>query len=347
MTAALVAWRDDPSVHAVVVEGAGGRAFCAGGDIRAIRAFAMAGQHDKVAEFFSTEYALNAMIDEYSKPYISIIDGVCMGGGIGLSVHGDMRVTSEASLFAMPETGIALFPDVGATFMLPRLPGALGMYLGLTGARLNGADAVHAGLATHFVPKAEIATLADAIAEDGPAAVAARAQSLPPFSLAPHRAAIDRCFGLDSVAAIEAALQAEGTEWAHETLHALHHGSPSAVMWSFEAMRRGARLSLRGALAAALGEEKGREAIRAQGNDPDFRAGAEARAALSAALNPNGPIADNQSWPHPTCRMVGSQHRPDPPQHRRCQAGNPPIGLSELPAPSPASIGIRTIFQAV
>ncbi len=252
MTEALTEWRDDPSVHAVVVEGAGGRAFCAGGDIRAIRAFAMAGEHARVEEFFATEYALNAMIDEFPKAYISIIDGVCMGGGIGLSVHGDMRVTSEASLFAMPETGIALFPDVGATYMLPRLPGALGMYLGLTGARLNGADAVHAGIATHFIPKAEIATLADAIAEDGPAAVAARARGLPAFSLAPHRAAIDRCFGQDSVAAIEAALHAEGTDWAHETLHALHHGSPSAVLWSFEAMRRGAKLSLRGALAMEL-----------------------------------------------------------------------------------------------
>ena len=252
MTAALTEWRDDPSVQAVVVEGAGGRAFCAGGDIRAIRAFAIAGEHDKVAEFFGTEYALNAMIDEYSKPYISIIDGVCMGGGIGLSVHGDMRVTSEASLFAMPETGIALFPDVGATFMLPRLPGALGMYLGLTGARLNGADAVHAGLATHYVLKADIATLADAIAEDGPSAVAVRAQTLPQFSLAPYRAAIDRIFSQNSVAAIEKALQAEGGDWAHETLHALHHGSPSAVLWSFEAMRRGAALSLRGALAAEL-----------------------------------------------------------------------------------------------
>ncbi len=270
MTAALVAWRDDPSVHAVVVEGAGGRAFCAGGDIRAIRAFAMAGEHDKVAAFFGTEYALNAMIDEYSKPYISIIDGVCMGGGIGLSVHGDMRVTSEASLFAMPETGIALFPDVGATFMLPRLPGALGFYLGLTGARLNGADAVHAGLATHFIPKAEIATLADAIAEDGPAVVAARAHTLPAFSLAPHRAAIDRCFGRDSVAAIEAALRAEGTEWANETLHALHHGSPSAVMWSFEAIRRGARLSLRGALAAELA------LTRAISVHPEFHEGVRA-----------------------------------------------------------------------
>lgn len=252
MTAALREWRDDPSVHAVVVEGAGGKAFCAGGDIRAIRAFAMAGEHDRVEEFFATEYALNAMIDEYPKPYIAIIDGVCMGGGIGLSVHGDMRVTSEASLFAMPETAIALFPDVGATFMLPRLPGALGIYLGLTGARLHGGDAVHAGLATHFVPRAKIGGLADAIAADGPAAVGAMAETPPPFALAGQRAAIDRCFGHDSVAAIIAALEAEGGDWAREALDGLRHGSPSAVLWSFEAMRRGAGLSLRGALAAEL-----------------------------------------------------------------------------------------------
>jgi enoyl-CoA hydratase len=252
MTAALREWRDDPSVHAVVVEGAGGRAFCAGGDIRAIRALAIAGNHAEVEEFFATEYALNAMIDEYSKPYIAIIDGVCMGGGIGLSVHGDMRVTSEAGLFAMPETAIALFPDVGATFMLPRLPGALGTYLGLTGARLHGGDAVHAGLATHFVPKEAIAGLADAIAADGIAAVGALARTPAPFSLAPHRAAIDRCFGRDSVAAILAALEAEGGEWAAEALAALRHVSPAAVQWSFEAIRRGAALNLRGALAMEL-----------------------------------------------------------------------------------------------
>lgn len=250
MTAALVQWRDDPSVHAVVVEGAGGKAFCAGGDIRAIRAHVLAGEHEAVAAFFGEEYALNAMIDEYTKPYIALVDGVCMGGGIGLSVHGQIRVTSEAGMFAMPETAIALFPDVGATFMLPRLPGALGMYLGLTGARLHGADAVHAGIATHFVPKAQMTTLAADIARDGATAVATHAAALPPFSLAPHRAAIDRCFGEGSVAGIVAALEAEGTEWASETLAALLHVSPSAVFWSFEAIRRGARLNLRGCLAA-------------------------------------------------------------------------------------------------
>ena len=250
ITAALAEWRDDPSVHAVAMEGAGGKAFCAGGDIRAIRAHALAGEHDAVAAFFREEYALNAMIDEFPKPYIAIIDGVCMGGGIGLSVHGDIRVTSETSMFAMPETAIALFPDVGATFMLPRLPGALGMYLGLTGARLTGADAVHAGLATHFVPKAAIGGLAAALAADGPAAVGALSVTPPPFSLAPHREAIDRCFGQDSVAAIIAALEAEGTEWATHALAELRHVSPSAVLWTFEAIRRGAAMTLRGCLAA-------------------------------------------------------------------------------------------------
>jgi enoyl-CoA hydratase/carnithine racemase len=252
MTAALAGWRDDPTIHAVVIEGAGGRAFCAGGDIRAIRAHAMAGEHDSVEAFFSEEYALNAMIDEYPKPYIALIDGVCMGGGIGLSVHGHMRVTSEAGLFAMPETAIALFPDVGATFVLPRLPGALGVYLGLTGARLHGADAVHAGLATHFVPKAAIAGLAEAIAADGPAVVAAVSETLPAFSLAPQRSAIDRCFGADSVDGIFAALASEDSEWAREALQTLRHVSPSSIFWSFEAIRRGATMNLRGCLAAEL-----------------------------------------------------------------------------------------------
>ena len=184
---ALARWRNDPSVHAVVIEGAGGRAFCAGGDIRAMRTHALAGEHDAIHMFFAEEYALNAAIASYPKPYVALIDGICMGGGIGVSVHGQIRVTSEDGMFAMPETAIALFPDVGATFMLARLPGALGMYLGLTGARLHGADAVHAGIATHFVPKDRLAALRAALPADGVAAIATHAAALPPFSLAPHR----------------------------------------------------------------------------------------------------------------------------------------------------------------
>ena len=267
---ALDRWRDDPAVHVVVIEGAGGRAFCAGGDIRAVRAHALAGETDAVEAFFREEYALNAAIAAYPKPYVALIDGICMGGGIGVSVHGQIRVTTEAGLFAMPETAIAMFPDVGATFVLPRLPGELGVYLALTGARLFGADAVHAGIATHFVPAADLPALRAGLARDGVAAVAVHARALPPFSLAPHRAAIDRCFGAASVPEIIARLEAEDTDWARETLAILRSVSPSAVLWSYAAVRRGAGLTLRAALAAELA------LTRQVTRHPDFSEGVRA-----------------------------------------------------------------------
>lgn len=220
--------------------------------------------------FFAAEYALNALIAAYPKPYIAIIDGVCMGGGIGVSVHGSYRITSEAGLFAMPETAIALFPDVGATFLLPRLPGALGLYLGLTGARLHGADAVHAGLATHFVPRPAISGLRDAIAADGSAAIAALAQPLPPFSLAGQRAQIDHCFAADSVAGIVARLQADNSPWAEATLAELARMSPSALLWSFALIRRGAGQDLRQCLAMEL------TATAGVTGHPDFAEGVRA-----------------------------------------------------------------------
>ena len=252
--AALDSWRLDPSVHAVVIEGAGPRAFCAGADIRALRALMLAGAHEDVAAFFREEYALNAAIARYPKPYVALIDGICMGGGIGVSVHGRIRVTTESGLFAMPETAIALFPDVGTTHILSRLPGALGMFLGLTGQRLAGADAVHAGLATHFVPRTSLAALRDSLAAEGVAAVAAFAETLPPFSLAPHRAAIDRCFSAPTLAGVLAALAAEAAAdpWTGETLATLRAHSPSALSWTFAALRRGACLELEAALAAEL-----------------------------------------------------------------------------------------------
>jgi enoyl-CoA hydratase len=252
IAAALEGWHEDPTVHCVVIEGAGGRAFCAGGDIRAVRSHALAEDHAAIGAFFSSEYALNAMIDAYPKPYVALIDGICMGGGIGVSVHGQIRVTTEAGVFAMPETAIGMFPDVGASFVLPRLPGEIGMYLGLTGARLAGADAVHAGIATHFVPREALASLRRDLARDGVAAVAAHARTPPPFSLAPHRAAIDRCFGADSVEEIIDRLDREGTDWARETLTQLRAMSPSAVLWSFDIIRRGATRTLRTCLAGEL-----------------------------------------------------------------------------------------------
>jgi enoyl-CoA hydratase/carnithine racemase len=252
IAAALNAWKHDPAVHAVVIEGAGGRAFCAGGDIRVVRQHALAGEAADIEAFFAEEYALNLAIAEYPKPYVALIDGICMGGGIGVSVHGAFRVTTEAGLFAMPETAIAMFPDVGATFMLPRLPGVLGLYLGLTGTRLAGADAVHAGIATHFIGKARFAGLRAALAAEGVAVIGALAEPLPPFSLEPHLPAIARCFAADSLAGIVAALEAESTPWAAETLTTLRAMSPSALLWSFAAIRRGGGLTLRDALRAEL-----------------------------------------------------------------------------------------------
>jgi enoyl-CoA hydratase/carnithine racemase len=249
---ALDAWAEDPSVHLVVIEGAGDRAFCAGGDIRAVREHAMAGETAQVEAFFAEEYALNQLIADYPKPYVALIDGICMGGGIGLSVHGDYRVATEHAMFAMPETAIGFFPDIGGTYFLPRLPGELGMYLGLTGTRVLGADAVHAGFATHFVPRERLGALSAALARDGAGALGGFATTPPPFSLAPRRAAIDRCFGAASVPALLAALQAEGGDWAEQTLGTLRGMSPSAVFWSFAAIRRGTRCGLPQALGHEL-----------------------------------------------------------------------------------------------
>jgi len=249
---ALDSWRDDPSVHAVVIEGAGGRAFCAGGDIREGRRMALAGDRDAIEAYFRDEYGLNAAIAAYPKPYVALIDGICMGGGCGVSVHGAYRVASEQALFAMPETAIGLFPDIGATFFLPRLPGAIGMWMGLTGARIQGADAAHAGLATHYVPRAKLPALSEALAADGAGVLAGFAEPLPPAGYAPHRAAIDRCFGADSVDAIRAALTAEGGEWAAAQLAALDAMSPSSLLWTFEMLRAGRHRTLAQALAAEL-----------------------------------------------------------------------------------------------
>jgi enoyl-CoA hydratase len=273
IAAALEAWRDDPAVHAVVIEAAGDRAFCAGGDIRAIRRHALAGESGEIETFFREEYALNLLIARFPKPYIALIDGLCLGGGIGVSVHGTARVVTEHAVLAMPETAIGFFPDVGATFFLPRLPGQLGAYLGLTGARLQGADAVHAGLATHFVPRDTIAALTEALAEDGMAALGAATlarSAAPGFSQAPHRAAIDRCFAAPDLAGILGRLAAEETAWSRTALDTLRQMSPSALAWSLTAIRAGATRDLRACLEAELALT--RHATR----HPDFAEGVRA-----------------------------------------------------------------------
>jgi enoyl-CoA hydratase len=270
IAAELSLWRDDPSIHAVLVESASDRAFCAGGDIRSIRTHAINGETDRIEHFFATEYTLNLAIHDYPKPYVALVDGICMGGGIGISVHGQIRVATEAAVFAMPETAIGMFPDIGATHFLPRLPGQIGAYLGLTGTRLVGSDAVHAGLATHFVPRKSLAALRQAIVVDGVAAIASFAHTVPPFSLAESRGQIDRCFGASTVRGIMDALQVETDAWTAETLAALRAMSPAALCWSLAAIRRGAILTLPQAFSAEL------SLTRAVTKHPDFAEGVRA-----------------------------------------------------------------------
>ncbi|MSP31188.1 MAG: enoyl-CoA hydratase/isomerase family protein [Acetobacteraceae bacterium] len=252
MTKILLQWRDDPAVQLVIVEGAGDRAFCAGGDIVALREDAMADRTDAVEAFFSEEYELNKLIAAYPKPYVSLIDGVCMGGGIGVSIYGPYRVASEHAMFAMPETIIGFFPDIGGAFFLPRLPGELGSYLGLTGARVRAADSVRAGFATHYVPRARIGELSLALAADGAGALGAFAEALPAGTLAGERDAIDRCFSGNSVPDIVARLHAEASDWASGALKLLNGVSPSACVWTLRALRAGATMTLAEALAMEL-----------------------------------------------------------------------------------------------
>ena len=267
--AAIAQWKDDASVKLVVLEGAGGRAFCAGGDVRAVREAAVAGDRAPVEAFFTEEYAVNEGIALFPKPWVSLMDGVCMGGGIGLAIHNGPRVVSEHALLAMPETAIALFPDVGTSYILPRLPGAIGTWLALTGARMSGADSVHAGLATHYVPREHFPALRAALVESGDAAVVERfATPLPEASFAPHRTAIDRCFAQPSVLGIIAALEAEGTEWAASQVKILRRMSPTSLSVSLELLKRGAAMDLRGCL-----DEELKLTHTVVHDHPDFREG--------------------------------------------------------------------------
>ena len=265
----LDGWRDDPAVHAVVIEGAGGRAFCAGGDIRLVREMVLASDHAGIEEFFTAEYSLNLAIARYPKPYIALIDGVCMGGGMGLSIHGSVRVVADGALLAMPETGIGLFPDIGASFFLPRLRPSFGMYLALTGARVRGADAAYLGLATHYVAANRFGALADEIAKEGVAVLASAAVPPPPAAMAALAGPM-RCFDAENVAAILEKLAALDSEWSRETLAMLRTASPSSVLWSFELMRKGAERTLEQCLAAELA------LVRHATRHPDFLEGVRA-----------------------------------------------------------------------
>src|SRR5882757_2278518 len=197
----LDAWTTDGAVTRVIITAAGERAFSAGGDIRALYDLGRAGRHDEALAFWRDEYPLNTAIKNYRKPYIALIDGIVMGGGVGVSVHGSHRVAGDRFSFAMPEVGIGFFPDVGATWFLPRMPGELGTWAGLTGERMKTADALAAGIATHHVRSERFADLADALCGTVPteALLNAFAQPVGEGAVVSRRGAIERLFKPDRV----------------------------------------------------------------------------------------------------------------------------------------------------
>lgn len=240
MKPVLSDWAADEAIENVVIEGAGEKGFCAGGDIRALHDWGQAGAPEATG-FYREEYQLNRQIKTFPKPYIALIDGITMGGGVGVSVHGSHRVATERTLFAMPETGIGLLPDVGGTYFLPRLPGETGAWLVLTGARLRGADALVAGVATHYTDGENMDKLKAALAEGGDveAILAAHHQMPDGASLPAQQGDIDRLFAGDSVADIGAALEKDGGDWAMAQLAAIKTKSPTSAAVALRQMRDG------------------------------------------------------------------------------------------------------------
>ncbi|XP_028924994.1 3-hydroxyisobutyryl-CoA hydrolase, mitochondrial isoform X2 [Ornithorhynchus anatinus] len=251
----LKRWEDDPETSLIIIKGAGGKAFCAGGDIRAVTEAGKAKQ-SLAQDFFREEYMLNHAIGSCRKPYVALIDGITMGGGVGLSVHGHFRVATEKTLFAMPETAIGLFPDVGGGYFLPRLPGKLGYFLALTGFRLRGRDVLKGGIATHFVHSEKLASLEkDLVALKSPSKeqvasilddyhAQSQAGGDQPFILEPHKDQINSLFSAESVEQIIQNLHRDGSPFALEQLKIIKKMSPTSLKMTFRQFKEGASKDL-------------------------------------------------------------------------------------------------------
>lgn len=253
---ALKRWEQDPEIAVVILDGTGDRALCAGGDVRAIYDSASEGS-GFARKFWADEYRLNAYIGRYPKPYVAFMDGIVMGGGIGLSGHGSHRIVTERSQLAMPETGIGLIPDVGGTWLLAHAPGETGIYLGLTGERMRGAGTMYARFADTFVPSSRLADLAKALSEiqnssEVDSVIARFSEAPPPSDLASHAREIDATFCFDSVEKIRDALASMNTEWSRKTLEELDRRSPLALKLTLAAIRNARTLP---SLEAALNVE--------------------------------------------------------------------------------------------
>jgi len=265
----------DAAVRTLVLRSAEPRAFCAGGDMRRIRELCLAGQQAEAERFFALEYALNLRLASLDRPIVALIDGLCMGGGLGLSVHGRYRVATERAVFAMPETALGFFPDVGGSFFLPRLPAALGRWLGLTGARLDGEEATALGLATHFVPHARLGSLLEALAQRGaePVAQVLDRHAEPPSAARLESIAADcaATFGVaEDRSSLLEVLTRHGGEFARAALVDLQRASPHSLDVTLALFAAGQWAPLAACLAHEL------EAARAILRHPDFVEGVRA-----------------------------------------------------------------------
>ena len=242
LSTVLIRWERDDAVRTVVLSGAGDRGLCAGGDVVAVYNSA---RKDGVEtrRFWRDEYRLNAQIGRFAKPLVSVMDGIVMGGGVGVSAHANTRVVTDTSKIAMPEVGIGFIPDVGGAYLLARAPGALGLHAALTGAPFSGADAVAMGFADHYVPHSELEAFIAAIVADGvESALAGHAIEPPPSELAAQRDWIDKCFAGDTVEDIIAALRGHDAGPAQDAADLIASRSPIAVSVALEAVRRAAKL---------------------------------------------------------------------------------------------------------
>ncbi|NXP48680.1 HIBCH protein, partial [Heliornis fulica] len=254
----IKSWEQDPETFLIIIKGTGGKAFCAGGDIRAITDAGKAGAR-LAQDFFREEYMLNNAIGTCKKPYVALIDGITMGGGVGLSVHGHFRVATEKTLFAMPETAIGLFPDVGGGYFLPRLSGKVGYYLALTGFRLKGRDVLRAGIATHFVDSEQLPALEkDLIALKSPSTeniadllntyhVKSKVDQ-EKFVLDEHMEKINSLFSANSMEEIVKKLKEDGSPFATKQLETINKMSPTSLKITLRQLREGASMSLQDVL---------------------------------------------------------------------------------------------------
>jgi len=309
MTAALLEWRDDAAIEAVILDHAEGRGFCAGGDVTLLRKSALEDGGDSGRQFFDLEYKLNHLMFTFPKPIVAFMDGITMGGGVGISQPAKYRVATENTRFAMPETGIGLICDVGGGWYLPRLKGQIGKFLGLTGARFDGAECLWAGIATHYLAAEKLSEAkAKIVANPGAMdAVLADLSDTPPQArVAANAETIDRLFAADTLEGVIADLEADGGEWAGKELKTLRSKSPATCKYVMRQLALGAKcatfaenmaMELRGASRAIVRHDFV-EGVRALLVDKD-----------------NNPIWQPATPEEVTDDMVDSLFAPLPPEH--------------------------------